>query len=164
MSVGLSLIELLDYSDHERGKWRTWVATDPTRLDLPFQTGGRFPTLWNLVEHIFLVERRHLARLEGSTPPDSTGVPHGDSQALFEYAELVRRDLRQFVEGLDEAEAAEVFTFTLPMGTFSSSRRKLTAHILLHEMRHWAQIAYAARAAGVEPPGEHDLFFFPGMP
>ena len=32
MSVTLSLAELLDYSDHERAKWRAWMAADPTRL------------------------------------------------------------------------------------------------------------------------------------
>jgi uncharacterized damage-inducible protein DinB len=163
MSVGLSLAELLDYSDHERAKWRAWVAADPKRLQLIFQAGARFPTIWNLVEHIFLVERRHLARLEGGTPPDTTGVPPGDWQALFDYGDLVRADFRQFVTNLTEEEAAETFTVTLPMGTFTTSRRKLTANILLHEMRHWAQIAYAARAANVEPPGEHDLFFYSGM-
>ena len=163
MSVGLSLVELLDYSDHERGKWRDWVAADPRRLNLIFQAGARFPTVWSLVEHIFLIERRHLARLEGGTPPDTTGVAPGDWQALFNYADLVRADLRQFIIGLSESDAAETFTFTLPRGTYTTSRRKLTAHILLHEMRHWAQIAYAARAANVEPPGEHDLFFYTGI-
>jgi len=163
MSVGLSLVELLDYSDHERGKWRTWVAADPKRMDLIFQAGARFPTTWSLVEHIFLIERRHLARLEGGTPPDTTGVAPGDWQALFNYADLVRADLRQFITSLTESDAAQTFTFTLPRGTYTTSRRKLTAHILLHEMRHWAQIAYAARAANVEPPGEHDLFFYTGI-
>jgi uncharacterized damage-inducible protein DinB len=163
MSVSLNVSELLDYSDHERGKWRAWVATDPARLDLPFQAGERFPTLWSLFDHMFLVERRHLARLHGSTPPESTAVTPGDWQGLFDYAELVRADLRQYVDGLDEAEAAETFSFSIPSGSFTMSRRKLTAHILLHEMRHWAQVAYAARVAGVAPPGEHDLFFFPGI-
>jgi len=40
-------------------------------------------------------------------------------------------------------------------------RRKLATHILLHEVRHFAQIAYAVRVAGHEPPGEHDYFFAP---
>ena len=40
------------------------------------------------------------------------------------------------------------------------TRRKLLLHILLHEMRHLAQLAYAARIAGHEPPGEHDIFYF----
>ena len=37
--------------------------------------------------------------------------------------------------------------------------RKLLFHILIHEIRHWAQIALAVRLAGFEPPGDHDLFF-----
>ena len=36
--------------------------------------------------------------------------------------------------------------------------RKLLFHIQLHEVRHWAQVALAVRAAGYAPPGEHDLF------
>lgn len=163
MSASLSLTELLDYSDHERGKWKAWVQADPSRLNLPFQAGARFPTVWNVLEHIFLVERRHLARLEGGTPPDSTGVAAGNWVELFEYADLVRADLRQYVEGLDDAEAASTFTFSIPAGSFTMSRRKLASHIVIHELRHWAQVAYAARVAGVEPPGEHDIFFFPGI-
>jgi uncharacterized damage-inducible protein DinB len=163
MSAGLTLNELLDYSDHEREKWKAWVQADSARLNMPFQAGARFPTVWSLLEHIFLVERRHLARLEGGTPPDSTGVAPGDVAALFEYADTVRADLRQYVAGLDDTEAASIVTFSIPNASFTVSRRKLAAHILLHELRHWAQTAYAARVAGIQPPGEHDLLFFPGM-
>jgi len=161
MSVTAGLPELLTYSDHERAKWRAWVETDPSRLALPFQPGARFPTLGSVLDHVFLVERRHLSRLEGATPPDSTGVPAGDVKALFEYAELVRADFRRFVTTLDDAAAAQVFSFTLPTGSQTMTRRKLATHVVLHEVRHLAQVAHAARAAGVEPPGEHDLFFCP---
>ena len=37
------------------------------------------------------------------------------------------------------------------------SPRKLLFHILMHEIRHWAQVALAVRIAGFEPPGDHDL-------
>ena len=40
------------------------------------------------------------------------------------------------------------------------TRRRLLMHVVLHEVRHLAQLALAARSAGVEPPGDHDLFFF----
>jgi uncharacterized damage-inducible protein DinB len=163
MSAGITLLELLAYSDHEREKWKAWVLADPSRLDLPFQPGQRFPTIWSLLEHVFLVERRHLARLEGGTPPDTTGVAPGDWEILFDYAETVRADLRQYVAGLDDSEAASTFSFSIPNATFTMSRRKLALHILLHELRHWAQVAHTARLAGLDPPGEHDLLFFPGM-
>jgi uncharacterized damage-inducible protein DinB len=158
--ITAGLAELLSYSDHERAKWRAWLEADPSRLSLPVQDGGRFPTIGSLLDHMFLVERRHLARMEGATPPDSTGVAAGDVKGLFEYGELVRADFTRFVSTLDDATAAQRFTFTIPAGPQTMSRRKLATHVVLHEVRHLAQIALAARAAGVAPPGDHDLFFF----
>jgi len=164
MSTPFTLEELLAYSDAERAKWRAWFVEDATRLSLPFQTGGRFGTAGDLVDHIFLVERRHLARLEGSTPPDRTGLMPTDVAGLFEYGTLVRAGMHAFVADLDERRAHESFSFTVQTGTYTMTRRKLLLHMLLHEIRHLAQIAYAVRLAGHEPPGEHDIFYFAGMP
>jgi uncharacterized damage-inducible protein DinB len=161
MTLSVALHELLDYTDHERQKWRQWIAAAPQRLDLPFQAGGRFPTLGSLFDHVFLVERRHLSRLEGGTPPDSTGVKQGDWKALFEYADLVRADFRRYLDETDEHTSREVLTIVVQSGTQAMTKRRLATHILLHEIRHTAQIAYAVRNAGQEPPGQHDLFYFP---
>ena len=109
--ITAGLPELLAYSDHERAKWRAWLEADPTRLSLPVQDGGRFPTVGSLLDHMFLVERRHLSRMEGATPPDSTGVPPGDVKGLFEYGDLVRADFTRFVTSLDDATASQRFTF-----------------------------------------------------
>jgi len=160
MTASVELRELLDYTDHERLKWRDWIAASPGRMELPFQTGGRFPTIGALFDHVFLVERRHLSRLEGGTPPDSTGVKQGDWTALFEYADLVRADLRRYLADLDEGQAGEVMKVAAQSGTQTMTKRRLATHILLHEIRHTAQIAYAVRNAGQEPPGQHDLFYF----
>jgi uncharacterized damage-inducible protein DinB len=158
--VSIGLLELVAYSEHERGKWKAWIAEDPSRLALPVQPGGRFPTINSVLDHLFLVERRHLARLEGATPPDTTGCATGDWEALFDYASFVRADYRKYIEDLDAEEAARPMTFSLPSGpAMTVTRRKLVLHILLHETRHLAQIALAARMAGVPPPGEHDLLF-----
>ena len=167
MSAALDLDRLVGYSDHERTKWKAWVAADPSRLALPFQPNGRFPTIGSLFDHLFLVERRHLSRMEGAAPPDGTGIAQGDWKALFEYGDLVRNDLRRYVQELDAVEGEEIISWTVlsggafPAGTYTISRRRLTAHILLHEVRHLAQIAFAARLAGQEPPGQHDYFYFP---
>jgi len=160
VTITAGLLELLAYSDHERAKWQTWVNADPSRLGLPFQAGARFPTLGRVLDHVFLVERRHLSRMEGATPPESTGVAPGDATGLFEYATLVREDFRRYVTTLDAATAAQPFPFTIPAGPMTMSHRLLATHLVLHEVRHLAQIALAARAAGVAPPGDHDLFFF----
>src|SRR5262245_31581108 len=161
MSVALELAALMTYSDQERAKWRTWIEADPTRLGIPFQRGGRFPTVGSVLDHVFLVERRHLTRMQGGEVPENTGVHQGDWQGLLKYADTVRADLRNYLEGLNEQTAGQWMTFTVPGGTFTMARRKLASHILLHEIRHLAQIAYAARLAGQVPPGEHDFFYAP---
>jgi uncharacterized damage-inducible protein DinB len=63
------------------------------------------------------------------------------------------------VSDLDDYVADEPRTFTVATGDFVLTPRKLLFHCLLHETRHWAQIALALRRAGIEPPGNHDLFF-----
>lgn len=162
MSMTIGFEQLLDYSEHERRKWRDWIVADPARLEVVVQPGGRFPTIGSLLEHIYFVERRHLARLEGGTPPDASGIPEGDWQRLFEYADLVRADLRRYVADLDDRVASETITFNaIGLGPVSMTRRRLLAHIVLHETRHLAQVALAARVSGIEPPGQHDLFFAP---
>jgi uncharacterized damage-inducible protein DinB len=162
MSLNLPIADLLDYSDHERRKWREWLVADPRRLTLTLQPGGRFPTAAALLDHIFLVERRHLARLEGGTPPGATGIPSNDIDGLFDYGRLVRADCRRYLADLDEDSAATAIQVTLSNGaTVTMTRRKLATHILLHEIRHLAQLALAARLAGDAPPGDHDLFYCP---
>ena len=161
MSVAVDLQNLISYSDHERTKWKTWLAADRSRLAIPFQTGGRFATIGSLLNHVFWVEERHLSRLEGHPLPDTT-VPEDDVQALFEFGDRVRAHLRGYVTTVDEKRFSEPITFSLRGGPMVTVlRRKLAAHILLHEIRHFAQIAYAVRVAGHEPPGEHDYFFAP---
>ena len=160
MSISIPLDGLLEYSDHERGKWQQWLLDDIGRAQLPLQGAGRFPTAASLLDHIFLVERRHLSRLEGATPPDSTGIKPGDLNALFEYAALVRADFRRYLAETSDATAAETMTITVQGSSLAMTRRRLATHILLHEVRHLAQLALAARLAGIAPPGEHDLFYY----
>lgn len=160
MSVDVPFQLLLDYSEQERRKWKDWIAADPHRLDLAVQPGARFETVGALLDHIFLAERRTLARLEGGTPPDATGVPSGDWARLFEYGDLVHADLRRYASDADEGVCRQTVTFAAKDFTLRPSRRVLLTHIVLHEVRHLAQLALAARNAGIEPPGNHDILFF----
>ena len=160
MSVPVDFNRVMDYVQHERGKWKAWLEADPSRLRLPFQPGGRFPTVNSLIDHVFFVERRHLSRLQGAPLPEKTGVAEGDINGLFEYADRAHADLRRYAAGLTDAQADEVMTFTIPNGPVSIARGALALHALLHEVRHLAQLAYAARVAGIEPPGQHDYFAF----
>jgi len=157
MKIGFD--ELLRYTQEERDKWRAWFAAHPEALEIAVQPGGRFATVGALIDHIFIVERRHLQRLTDAPLDTTTGLSGHHAPPLFDYGASVRRELDQFVSGLDEDVAYEPRTFTVQSGDFVLTPRKLLFHCLVHETRHWAQIALAVRCAGLEPPGNHDLFF-----
>jgi uncharacterized damage-inducible protein DinB len=155
----LTFDELHRYTLEERDKWRHFFDLHPDAMDASIQSGGRFPTVGKLIDHIFLVEQRHLQRLRGEPLAEQTGLTGNNAPPLFDYGASVRRELEQLVGDLDEDVASQMRTFNVRNQDWPMSPRKLLFHILLHEIRHWAQIALAVRQAGLEPPGDHDLFF-----
>lgn len=157
--MNLTYVELLRYTDDERQKWRRFFAAHPDAIDVPVQPGGRFSTVGKLIDHIFLVERRHLQRLRGEKLSTQTGLTGNNAAPLFDYGASVRRELEQYISDLDDDIADQGRAFEIAGRDMTVTPRKLLFHVLLHEIRHWAQIALAVRLTGVEPPGEHDLVF-----
>ena len=159
MSLTISYEELLRYTSGERDKWRSWFLAHPAAMDAPVQPGGRLPTVGKLIDHVFLVERRQLQRLTDVPLAQSTGLTGNNAPPLFDYGSSVRRELEQFVADLDPYVADDVRSLNVGDRQWPVTWRKLLFHILVHEIRHWAQVALAVRLAGYEPPGDHDLFF-----
>jgi uncharacterized damage-inducible protein DinB len=116
-----------------------------------------------LIDHILLAERRFLQRLTSEPLSDTTGLTGNNAPPLFDYGASVRRELEQLVSTIDEAEAYEPRPMIVRDQTYHVTPRKVLFHLLVHEIRHWAQIALAVRLAGFEPPGQHDLFFTRAM-
>jgi uncharacterized damage-inducible protein DinB len=158
VTLALTFDELLRYTNGERDKWRAWFVGHPAAIEAPVQPGARFATVGKLVDHIFLVERRHLQRLQSQPVVEQTGLTGNNASPLFDYGASVRRELEQYAANLAD-DADEIRTFDIRGERMPLTTRKLLFHILLHETRHWAQIATAVRLAGFEPPGDHDLLF-----
>ena len=164
MSLCLSLDEFLGYSSEECGKWERWFEQQPAALGVPVQPDGRFATVWRLIDHIFVTERRHTLRLIGDPNlPETTGVTEGDVAGLFGFGREARARLAAVAGGVRPEEAGAVREFRVRGVSYHFTPRKLIFHILMHEVRHWAQIAAAVRNAGYAPPGNHDLLFTGAM-
>jgi uncharacterized damage-inducible protein DinB len=159
MTLTISLDELLAWTAEERAKWLPWLKSHPNALDVVVQPGGRFPTVASLVDHIFLVEHRHTLRLQGQELPTESGINPRDIDALYDYAGRGRDGVRAYLTTLRAEDANKPRDVVVASGTYQLSPRKLLFHMALHEVRHWAQIASAVRAAGFAPPGDHDLFY-----
>jgi uncharacterized damage-inducible protein DinB len=161
--VNITFAELLRFTQEERDKWRAYFTAHPDAMEVEVQPGGRFATVGSLVDHIFLVERRHLQRLMNEPIETKTGLSGHHAPPLFDYGASVRRELEQYVSDLDDYAADEPRTITVAAGDVVLTPRKLLFHCLLHETRHWAQVALSLRRAGLEPPGNHDLFYSKAM-
>lgn len=159
MTLTITLDELLTWTAEERAKWLPWLRANPAALDVAVQPGGRFPTVGSLINHIFLVEGRHTLRLQGKELPTVTGVKPGDIDGLYAYAARGREALHRYLPTIDPAAVNQPRNVVVSDGTYPLSPRKLLFHMVLHEVRHWAQIASAVRMAGYAPPGDHDLFY-----
>jgi uncharacterized damage-inducible protein DinB len=153
--AALTLRELLDYTGAETARWESWFAADPGALDLPYAE-GRTATVRGAVHHIFVVERRHAERLLGRPVSGYDDVPARPDAALFAAGREARALFEAALAG--GADPAEVLEFdTLSAGRLRASRRKLAGHVLLHGVRHWAQLASHLRAAGRPAGWGHDL-------
>ena len=159
MGLTITLDELLAWTAEERAKWLPWLKANPAALDVVVQPGGRFPTVASLIDHVLLVEHRHILRLQRKELPTTTGVDPKDIDALWAYGERTRRGVLLYAALLSAADADQPRDIAFGAVTLTTSPRKLLFHLVLHEVRHWAQVASVLRAAGFAPPGEHDLLF-----
>lgn len=158
MALDLSYHELLQYTNDEREKWRRWLQLHPEAIDAALQPGSGLATVGKLIDHVFLVERRHLQQLTGDRLSESTGLTGNNAPPLFDYGASVRRELEQLAREIEDEDTGEASPGASPRQAPPMSPRKILFHILIHEIRHWAQIALAVRLAGFTPPGDHDLF------
>lgn len=164
MPVDLDLNSLLDYTEWERGQWHGWfrkhgdtalsVSTGP-------QSDGRLQTVGEVVRHIFSAEKRYIDRLSGKAVTDTSSLPTNDIDALFQFGQVSRKSLAEFIAALPPGDWDVMQEFPLMNSTLRATHKKVVVHILLHEIRHWAQIATVLRFHGL-PMGElHDFLLSP---
>jgi uncharacterized damage-inducible protein DinB len=162
----LTINELFDYTSEERAKWKEWFAAngdEPLKIALSNET---HPTVGALILHCFWAELWYAYWLRGEpftreseVVKQHMGLPNDKVGPIFDFGEFARKSMRSFTDALTEEEWDEIHKAEAGTLLFQGSARKLIAHILIHEVRHWAQAAMAVRQNNLAPPGEHDLLF-----
>jgi uncharacterized damage-inducible protein DinB len=164
MSVGISLEELLAWSEQSAAYWKTFLETNPALLELPCDIGGT-TSVQGLVRHIWGADLRWSQRLAGLPVADREKLPTGPLDALFDMhsqAVAIFRDLL----AAPEQTWSEPFVLDfdwMPPEERTLSRRKIALHALFHSQRHWAQLATLVRNAGFPSKFRGDLLFGPAL-
>ncbi len=157
----VSLNDLLDYTEWQRAKWQAVLQHQGPEV-LRVSTGphgdGRFATIGALIRHIFSAEKRYVERLRGQALTDTAGLTLDDPPALFAFGQESRKELRDLVETFPPAQWDVLQEFTLMNSLLRATPRKIIVHVVMHEIRHWAQVATLLRLQGVA--GEFLDFLF----
>jgi uncharacterized damage-inducible protein DinB len=142
----------MDYTAWERQKWHGWLRQHGEQV-LKIGAGphgdGRFESVGDLVRHIFSAEKRYVERLSGRSLTDTASIPNDDIEALFTFAHRSRKELKELVETLPAEEWDAPRDFMILTYFVKATPRKIVIHILMHEIRHWAQIAMLLRLNGL---------------
>ncbi len=162
----LSIGELLDYTEEERDKWHKWFSANgdaPLRITLANET---HPTVGALILHCFWAELFYALWMRGEILSESSPVvienknlPSDQASRVFAFGQTARKAMRDFTESATGDDWGRIHEVDLRGFQIRGTARKLIAHILVHEIRHWAQVAILMREHGLSPPGDHDLLF-----
>ena len=139
-----------------RDLWATLEATPDEVLARPALPGQRFHSIKDLVLHIPMVEDSWLHEdILRDTPvwedvPALVDAKDGPHYAAFPLATLL--DYWRQVEASTLEEEARLVTVPGSRGEERFTVHGLLWHVMVHEMRHTAQISVLLRQQGVTPP------------
>lgn len=159
----LNLNDLLAYTAWERQNWYQCLqqhGEQALKIPLGPNRDGRFETVGDLVKHIFSAEQRYVERIAGHPLSDFAEVPNDDVEALFQFGQQSRQALHHLLETFPAAEWDKPMHFKVLNFDVTATPKKIVMHILMHEIRHWAQIATLLRLHGI-PSGFHDFLISP---
>jgi uncharacterized damage-inducible protein DinB len=153
----LTIQELLAYTDEERRRWESWFRDNGDEMFETPIAGPLETTIGQLVMHIFGGELRVVQFLRNEPTVKYRNLPSRGIAEVFGMGIRSRQAMRDFVAGLAPADWDRIVEFPDGGGSIRATVRKAIAHICIHEIRHWAQIATLVRERGFAPPGDHDL-------
>ena len=167
----MNIPETYDYLVRaRRDLWVTLEAVPDEVLSRPLLDGERFHCVKDLVFHIADVEDGwlHFTIIGDQQPvqhriPAFKDVVNGPIfagfalEALLDYWRQVEQSTLAYLAALSEAELRRVVTDEGQQFTVDG----LLWHVMLHEIRHTAQIAALLRTQGIKPPSLDLLFYLP---
>jgi hypothetical protein len=86
---------------------------------------GRFEKVGELVRHIFSAEKRYVERLSDRPTTDTATIPADDVEALFQFGQRSRRELREFIEALPVEDGDAPSEFKLMNSSLTATPKKI---------------------------------------
>jgi uncharacterized damage-inducible protein DinB len=171
----MNIPEMYDYLVRaRRDLWPALESAPEELLSQPLLDGDRFHCIKDLVFHLAEVEDgwvngdirgaemvlNGVAALRDTTAGPVFGAMPLD--VLLDYWRLVERGTLDYLATLTDAERARIVAVD-DSGETRHTVDGLLWHVMLHEVRHTAQIAVLLRTQGIKPPALDLLWYLPEM-
>ncbi|GEM84657.1 MULTISPECIES: DinB family protein [Meiothermus] len=169
----MNIPEMYNYLVRARRElWGVLEAVPDDVLSRPLLAGERFHCIKDLVFHLASVEDSWLHEDIMRTEPvlmnmpalrNTTGGPAYAGfalHALLDYWKAVEQSTRAYLTALTDTELKRVLS---PHDDLEQryTVESILWHVMLHEVRHTAQIALLLRIQGIKPPALDLLWFLP---
>jgi len=162
-SAGIEFDTLLRYNENETARWREWLNQQSEAvLQIPAgDTARELGTVRDLLFHIQIVEWVYAKVLHNeSWENEWQEFDRTALSGIFAVAKEAQPKLRAFADSATEAQLAQPYKITARSGqSVSGSGRKFLTHVILHSIRHWAQLAMRLREHGHATDWQHDFVF-----
>jgi uncharacterized damage-inducible protein DinB len=158
MMTALTGSELLAWVEQTSTGWRHLVDEHPEMLSLPCDV-RETSTVAGLLQHIVAVELRYAQRLSEMKQSSYDEIGFSSGKELFATHDRAMALLNELLSR-DEIRWEEKIEFaTRSAGTLQATRRVVLVHLLMHSIRHYAQLATLVRQHGIVPNWQMDYLF-----
>ena len=150
--------ELLAWVERTSTGWRELLAEHPEVLSIPCDI-QETNSVAGLVQHIVAAELRYAQRLRGLPESPYEEISMGSAAELYTTHDKAMALLRPLLSRPDVAWEQRIEFATRSAGTLQVTRRVVLIHLLMHSIRHYAQLATLVRQHGVKPNWPMDYLF-----
>ena len=147
--------ELMEWVETTTRNWKNLIAAHPEILSIPCDI-RETQTVAQVVQHIVAVELRYAERLSDLPQTPYDRIPFDTAEALFATHDRAMALLKPLL-GQDSTFWEGPLEFaTRSAGTLRATRRTIFIHLLMHAVRHYAQLATLVRRHNIAPGWEMD--------
>lgn len=153
--IAVTAGELQAWLEQTARGWKNLLAAHPQILAFPCDIRETH-SVAEMLQHIVAVELRYTELLNGLPQTAYEAIPFDSVEAIYATHDRAMAMLEPLYQR-DAAWWETAIEFgTRSAGTLRSRRRTILVHLLMHGIRHYAQLATLVRQHGIHPEWQMD--------
>jgi len=158
MPLTIAVEKLIAWNDDTAQKFHDFVHINPVVFSLPSDIRSE-GTVAGTLQHIVYLELRFANLIAGFPKKPLEEIPKDSIDAIHETHRHATTIMRQLLSD-PTFDWSQQMVFEVPnLGPINATRESFLIHLLMHSIRHYAQLAAVIRQAGYPPTWRMDYLF-----